>query len=232
MTAPVLDFDLPPYRLTGTVYGALLNDPRQLAELGDAVHLAPYKAPPVHPVLSVKPRHTLAGEGSAVVVPAGIDALEMGPALGIVIGRTACRVPAGSALAVVAGYTIANDISVPMTTIDRHYRPGVRWRARDGFCPIGPTVTPAGQVPDPDALQVRVLLDGVLVHETSTGARTRSVARLIADVSEFMTLVPGDLLLLGAAHGAPRARAGQSVAIEIEGLGRLVHPLVAEPVPA
>lgn len=232
MTAPVPDFDVAPYRLSGTVYGALLNDPQTLAALGEAVHLPPYKAPPVHPVLALKPRHTLAGDGAAVAVPTGVDALEMGATLAIVIGRTACHVPLQSALDVVAGYTIANDISVPMAGAAGHYRPAVRLRARDGFCPIGPTVTPADQVPQPDALRVRVWVDGALVHQASTAGRTRNVAQLITDVSEFMTLQPGDLLLLGATHGAPLARAGQSVAIDIDGLGRLSHHLVAEPVRA
>ena len=232
MTAPEFSFELAPYRLSGTVYGALLNDPRQLAALGDALHSAPYKAPPAHPVLSVKPRNTLAEDGAAVVVPQGVEALEMGASLGIVIGRAACRVARQSALDVVAGYVIVNDISVPQSGPARHYRPGVRHRARDGFCPIGSQGTPAGRVRNPDALAVRVYLDGVLVHESSTAGRTRSVARLIADVSEFMTLQPGDLLLLGAAHDAPLARAGQAVLIEIEGLGRLAHRLVAEPVHA
>ena len=225
----MFDFDVPPYRLSGTVYAALLNDPLQIAALGDAACQPPYKAPPVHPVLSVKPRNTLAGEGAAVVVPAGVEALEMGASLAIVIGRTACRVNEGQAFDVVAGYTIANDISVPVAAVGRHYRPGLRLRARDGFCVIGSQVRPAGLVPSPDALQLRVWVDDRLAPASSTAARTRGVARLIADVTAFITLQPGDLLLLGAAQGAPLARAGESVVIEIEGLGRLSQRLVAEP---
>lgn len=227
-----LSFDVAPYRLSGTVYAALLNDPRQLTALGDAVDRPPYKASPVHPVLSIKPRNTLAGDGAAVVVPDGVGELEMGATLGIVIGRAACRVAQAGALGVVAGYAIVNDISVPQSGVARHYRPSVRYRARDGFCPIGPRVTPADAVLQPDALRVRVRVDGMLVHESSTAGRTRNVAKLIADVSEFMTLMPGDLLLLGAAQGAPLAGAGQSVVIEIDGLGQLAHRLVAEEVPA
>jgi 5-oxopent-3-ene-1,2,5-tricarboxylate decarboxylase/2-hydroxyhepta-2,4-diene-1,7-dioate isomerase len=224
----VLDFDVSPYRLSGTVYAALLNDPRQIADLGEAASQAPYRAPPLHVVLSVKPRNTLAREGAAVVVPAGVEALELGASLAIVIGRTACCVNVDRALEVVAGYTIANDISVPVAAVTRHYRPGLRLRARDGFCVIGPKVVPASQVPTPDALQVRVWVDGQLAHASHTAGRSRGVARLVADVSEFMTLQPGDLLLIGAGQGAPLAHAGQSVAIEIDGLGRLDHRLVCE----
>jgi 5-oxopent-3-ene-1,2,5-tricarboxylate decarboxylase/2-hydroxyhepta-2,4-diene-1,7-dioate isomerase len=124
---------------------------------------------------------------------------------------------------------IAAEISVPLAS---HYRPAVRFIARDGFCPIGSRVVPASQVPEPDALAVQVEVDGALVHEPTTGGRSRGVARLIADVSEFMTLQAGDVLLLGAAHGSPPVRAGQSVVITIAGLGALNHRLVSEEVHA
>lgn len=224
----MLEFDVPPFRLSGTVCAALLNDARQIAALGGAAQQPPYKAPPAQVVLALRPRNTLAGEGAAVVVPTGVDALEIGASLAIVIGRTACRVTEAEALAHVAGYTLANDIAVPGEGSDQHYRPGLRRRARDGFCVIGPHVVPAAAVPQPDALPVRVSVDGVVVQADSTAGRTRSVARLMADVSAFMTLEPGDLLLLGPPHPAPRARAGQQVTIEIEGVGRLQHRLVAE----
>ncbi len=225
MQLPEMPFDAPPWRLSGTVVGALLNHAPELAALGAAVHEPPYKAPPRHPVLQVKPRNTLAGDGAAVVVPAGVDALEAGASLAIAIGRTACRVAEADALQCVAGYTIACDLRVPHPG---HYRPAVRDRARDGFCPVGPRVVAAAAISDPDRLAVRTLVDGALAHATDTAERVRSVARLVADVSDFMTLHPGDVLLLGASHGAPLVRAGQTVAIEIEQLGTLRLRLVAE----
>lgn len=225
MTCWQLRFDAPPHRLSGVVVGALLNDPAQLQALGHAVHEPPHKAPPRAPVLEVKPRHTLAGDGAAVVVPAGEAALEVGASLGVVIGRTACRVPAADAPAFVAGYLIAADFSLPLAG---HYRPAVRLKARDGFCPIGPRVVPAALVADPDRLDIDVHIDGRLAHRHGTAGRIRGVAALIADVTEFMTLQPGDLLLLGRVHGAPLAHAGQSVEITIAGLGTLRSRLVAE----
>lgn len=225
MPAPPLSLDFAPFRLSGVVVAALLNHAPLLAALGDAVNQPPHKAPPREPVLAIKPRHTLAADGDAIVVPAGFAALEIGASLGIVIGRTACRVARAAALGVVAGYTIVNDVSVP---VPNHYRPAVRFKARDGFCPIGPRGVPASSVSDPDALVVRVRIDGELVHTTDTGDRIRGVAQLIAGVSDFMTLQPGDLLLLGVAAGAPQARAGQRVTIEIDGLGTLHNHLVAE----
>ncbi len=215
-----------PQRPSGTVYGCLLNHAPALAALGDAVSTAPYKAPPRAPVLYIKPRNTRAADGEAVAVPAGVPALQVGAALGLVIGRTACRVAEADALGCVAGAVIVNDLSVPH---DSFYRPGVRLKAGDGFCPISANVVPLAGLPAAvDALAVRVLIDGVLVHSTTTGERIRSAVQLLADVTEFMTLAPGDVLMLGVSHGAPLAAAGQTVTVEIDGLGRLRTPLVAE----
>jgi 5-oxopent-3-ene-1,2,5-tricarboxylate decarboxylase/2-hydroxyhepta-2,4-diene-1,7-dioate isomerase len=85
-------------------------------------------------------------------------------------------------------------------------------------------------VANADALGVRVFVEGRLVHEASTGGTFRSVARLVADVSDFMTLAPGDLLLAGVAPGAPHVGPNAHVAIEIDGLGRLeARTALAEP---
>ena len=214
----LLEFDTTPWRLSGVVYGTLLNHTESLAALGDAVHAAPYKAPPRAPVLYVKPRNTRNVHGGAVAVPADVAALEVGASLGIVIGQPACRVPVQDALRYVAGYTTVNDVCIPHTV---YYRPSIRLRARDGFCPIGPTVVPREAIAQPDNLRVRTWIDGVLQHDSHTGDRVRGVAQLLADVTEFMTLLPGDVLLLGSAANPPQAAAGQRSRIEIEGLGAL-----------
>lgn len=230
VTLPPITFHLAPYRLSGTVLGCLLNHRPALAALGDAVNQPPHKAVPRAPVLYVKPRNTLVRDGAPVAVPAGVPSLQVGPALGLVIGRTACRVAESDALAHVAGAMIVNDLCVPHDSL---YRPAVRHIARDGFCPLGSRMVPLAALPAPvDALGVRVLVQGALVHSTTTGDRFRGAARLVADVSDFMTLAPGDVLMLGVSYGAPLADAGQTVTIEIDGLGRLSTPLVAEEVPA
>jgi 5-oxopent-3-ene-1,2,5-tricarboxylate decarboxylase/2-hydroxyhepta-2,4-diene-1,7-dioate isomerase len=218
-----LSFPFAPYRLSGTVYGVLLNHAPALAALGDAVNAAPYKARPLAPVLYLKPRNTLVAAGSACEVPAGIEALQIGANLGIVIGRTACRVRAQEAASFVAGYAIVNDLSVPH---ENFYRPSVRFKALDGSCLIG-TPVPRARATNPDALAVRVYVDGDLAQRTDTSERIRPMAQLLADITDFMTLAPGDIVLMGTSHGAPSGRAGQRVAIEIDGLGRLEHTLAA-----
>jgi 5-oxopent-3-ene-1,2,5-tricarboxylate decarboxylase/2-hydroxyhepta-2,4-diene-1,7-dioate isomerase len=220
-----LAFDFAPWRLSGQVYGVLLNHRPALAALGAAVDAAPYKAPPKAPVLYLKPRNTQVAGGSAVSVPRGVPALEVGAALGLVVGRTACAVPASEALAHVAGVVAVADLSVPHESF---YRPSVRLKARDGFCPLGPQVLPLAAVGDVDALPVQVLVDGRLVHTADTGDRVRSAAQLLADVSAFMTLAPGDVLLTGVAHGAPRVGPGHEVEVRIGALAPLRFSLRAE----
>jgi 5-oxopent-3-ene-1,2,5-tricarboxylate decarboxylase/2-hydroxyhepta-2,4-diene-1,7-dioate isomerase len=215
-------FRVPP---VGTVVGVLLNHRDALAALGDSVNHAPYKAPPRAPVLYIKPRNCFIGHGDAIVVPAGVDELEMGATLGMVMGRDTCRVSEAEALSRVIGYTVCNDVSVPHPS---YYRPSLRFKCRDAFLPIGPCIVGARHVRDPDALAIRVDIDGRTLHQGSTAGMLRSAARLIADVSEFMTLSAGDVLMLGVPFGAPRARAGQNVRIHIEGVGTLENPLVAE----
>jgi 5-oxopent-3-ene-1,2,5-tricarboxylate decarboxylase / 2-hydroxyhepta-2,4-diene-1,7-dioate isomerase len=207
----------------GTVYGTLLNHLDALATLGAGVHALPYKAPPNAPVLYIKPRNTWVGHGEAVVVPSGVDSLEVGATLGLVIGRVACRVSEADALSFVAGLVIVNDVSVPHSS---YYRPSLRFKARDTFCPIGPFV-PRAAVAALEDLQIEVSIDGEIAHRSGLAGLIRRPARLLADVSEFMTLAPGDVLSLGVAAGAPRARAGQRVRIAIEGLGALENPFMA-----
>jgi 5-oxopent-3-ene-1,2,5-tricarboxylate decarboxylase/2-hydroxyhepta-2,4-diene-1,7-dioate isomerase len=215
---PVSSFDIAPYRLSGTVYGVLMNHRAALAALGDAVDKPPYKAAPRSVVLYLKPRNTLVAAGQAVRVDPNAGGAEVGAALGIVIGRTACAVARERALEHVAGYVIGADFSVPHAS---YFRPAIRFRARDASCVIGPRIVAASQVGDPDALAVRVFIDGRRVHDASTAGTIRGVAQLVAEVSDFMTLVPGDVLLAGIAPGAPAVGPNASVAIEIDGLGRL-----------
>jgi len=216
-----IPFDVPPYRLSGAVYGTLVNHRSGLTLLGDAVNHPPYNAPPKAPVLYIKPRNTLALPGSVVSIPRGTPELEVGACLGMVIGRTACNVSETHALDYVAGYLIVADVSIPHGSF---HRPSIRFKARDGFCPLGPAVTARAVVANPDALTIRTYVDDVLVQTAGTADLIRPAARLLADVSEFMTLTPGDVLALGAAAPAPRVRPGQTSRIEIDGLGSLSNP--------
>lgn len=211
-------FDVAPYRLSGTVYVALLNHRRSLEALGDAVGAPPYRGAPTAVVLAIKPRHALVGAGEALLVDEGAPELAIAASLGIVIGRTACAVSERDALQHVAGYLVVADATLPHAS---HYRPQIRAMARDASCVLGAEVVDCDRIKDADALEVRTYVDGALAATASTADHVRPVARLIAEISDFMTLAPGDVLLAGSAPDVPRVRAGARIVIEIERVGRL-----------
>jgi 5-oxopent-3-ene-1,2,5-tricarboxylate decarboxylase/2-hydroxyhepta-2,4-diene-1,7-dioate isomerase len=211
--------------ISGTVFGTLVNFKGVLEELGDTVNDKPYLSPPVAPVLYIKPANTFNRYGAGIPMPEGITKLEMGATLGIVIGKKAVAVTEESALDYIAGYTIVNDVSVPHDSI---YRPAVQHKSRDGFCPIGPWVINRHAVENPDDLIIRVYINDELRQENSTTNLIRSVGRLLADVTEFMTLSPGDVLLVGVPEEAPQANVGDKVRIEIAGIGSLENIIVEE----
>jgi 5-oxopent-3-ene-1,2,5-tricarboxylate decarboxylase/2-hydroxyhepta-2,4-diene-1,7-dioate isomerase len=196
----------------GTVIGTLLNYRGALAARAAEFRAAPYGAPPHAPVLYVKPANTWIGGGDAIPLPADVEAVEAGASLAIAIGAVATRVPAARALDVVAGYAIVNDVCVPHASV---FRPAIRQRCRDGFCAIGPTLA---RDDSPHALGVRVFVNHRLAAENTTANLVRPVAQLVADVTEFMTLSPGDLLLTGVPEGMPLLYAGDRVCVEIDGL--------------
>lgn len=207
----------------GTVYGALLNDRTTIERLAPQFGAVPYKAAPLAPVLYIKPRNTIASDGAAVAVPADPGEVRIDATVGLVIGKAATRVPAGQAMAHVAGYVIVSDVTLPH---ENYYRPAIVQRCRDSFCPMGGFAKAGGF--DVDRTRLQIAINGQLAYERSFANLVRPAALLIADVTEFMTLAAGDVLLLGPGEGSPTARPGDVVVIEVPGLGELRHSVVLE----
>ena len=207
---------------TGTLFGVALNYQGLLNQRLAEFEQAPYKKPPVKPVLFIKTPNTRNRHGAPVVYPTGVEHLQPGPALGVVIGKDASRVSVAQALEHVAGYTVVNEFSLPE---DSYYRPAVKAKCRDGFCALGSEVI---ELADPHALTLKVLVNGEVRQENTTANFVRSVPRLIAELSEFMTLHEGDVLITGTPEGRVDVQPGDIVAVEIDGLGRLVNTVVAE----
>jgi 5-oxopent-3-ene-1,2,5-tricarboxylate decarboxylase / 2-hydroxyhepta-2,4-diene-1,7-dioate isomerase len=220
--AEELTIDIP---ISGAVYGTLLNFQGALERMGAAVYESPYTSPPVAPVLYIKPLNTFNRIGAGIPMPPGESKLEIGAALGIVMARTAVALTEETAMDHVAGFTIVNDVSVPHDSI---FRPAVQHKARDGFCPIGPWIINRDDVDAPDNLTIRVFINNELRQENSTKNLIRPIARLLAEVTEFMTLRQGDVLLAGVPEGAPLAEVGDTVRIEISGIGTLENVVVDE----
>ena len=204
-----------PALVEGSVYGVALNFKAAFAALGDAVNRDPYKKPPVAPVLYLKPANTWIPNGAPIPCPPGVQ-LSMGGTLGVVIDR--------AQPGLIGGYRIVNSVSIPHAS---YYRPAIREQCRDGFCPIGEEVKKSA-LADADAAVIRIFVNGELRAANSTANLVRGVARLIADISEFMTLQTGDLLLPGEPDNAPLAGAGDHVRVEIDGLGSLENPVEPE----
>ncbi|AGI23678.1 hypothetical protein H681_09020 [Pseudomonas sp. ATCC 13867] len=209
----------------GTLFGVALNYQGLLESRLGEFNEPPYQKPPVKPVLFIKTPNTRNANGEPVIFPRDVQRLQPGPALGVVIGRNASRVSADSAMQHVAGYVIVNEFSLPE---DSYYRPAVKAKCRDGFCPIGPEVVGTGEIADPHALALKVFVNGELRQQNSTANLVRSIPQLIAEISEFMTLHEGDVLITGTPEGRVDVQPGDRVEVEIDGLGRLVSNVVAE----
>ncbi len=232
-----MNFD-PPWLPSGTVYGTLLNFRRECALWAPKMVEPPYLAAPRAPVLYVKTANTFVPAGAAVSVT---GEAQLGATLGLVIGGfESNEALAGAsqaqgtinheadALARVAGCVLIDDLSLPHAS---YYRPAIRWRNRDGFLVCAPAVTPAHEV-DLKTLTIEARVNGVLVQTVDLSTLVRDAASLLADVSAFMTLQPGDVLLLGTdclPDGTrPHAKAGDHVEISAPGLTALVHTLARE----
>ncbi|SFF73020.1 5-carboxy-2-oxohept-3-enedioate decarboxylase HpaG1 subunit [Halobacillus alkaliphilus] len=211
--------------ISGTVYGTLLNYQGALDQMEDALHQDPYKSPPKAPILYIKPKNTITGNQTVIPMPEDVSELEVGACLGLVIGEKASRVSEDEAMSYIEGYTIVNDISVPHESV---FRPAVKHKSRDGFCPAGPWIVERDDVPTPDNLTIRVYVNGECKQENHTGNLVRSVAQLLSDVTEFMTLEKGDTLLVGIPENPPRVKDGDQIRIDIEQVGVLENKVKKE----
>jgi 5-oxopent-3-ene-1,2,5-tricarboxylate decarboxylase / 2-hydroxyhepta-2,4-diene-1,7-dioate isomerase len=211
--------------ISGTVYGVLLNYKGVFEQYHEQMTKPPYKGPPKAPVLFMKPVNTFNAYGGFIPLPKDATELEIGATLGVVIGRMATKVHKEKAFDFVAGYTVVNDVTIPHQNI---YRPAIKEKARDGFCPIGPWVIGKEAVEDPHSLNIRVLVNGDVVQKNHTQNLVRPVAQLIAEITEFMTLYPGDVLLAGVPEHPPLVKAGDHVRIEIDRVGVLENTVVHE----
>lgn len=211
--------------VNGTIYGVLLNYKGTLEELGNQMYEPPHKQPPQAPILYIKPANTINAPNHYVPMPIGETQLEVGASLGIVIGKTACKVSESDAMNYVKGFTIANDVSIPHESV---YRPAVKYKSRDGFCPVGPWIVEKNAITCPDKLSLQVYVNGELCQENTTINLVRSIPKLIQDVTEFMTLNEGDMLMTGVPEQAPLVKIGDQVRISIEGIGVLENTITSE----
>ncbi|CUS44783.1 MAG: fumarylacetoacetate hydrolase family protein [Pseudomonadota bacterium] len=211
---------LPPATSGATIFALGLNYADHSAELG-------FK-PPSQPLVFLKGPNGFVAHGGISPKPRDADQMHPECELVAVIGRTARHVAARDALDHVSGYTIACDYAV-REFLENYYRPNLRVKNRDALTPLGPWVVDAADVGDPQALALSTTVNGTKVQSGSTADMVFPVAELIAYLSSFMTLSPGDMILTGTPHGVHFVSEGDEVACEIDRVGRLVHRVGLQP---
>jgi 2-keto-4-pentenoate hydratase/2-oxohepta-3-ene-1,7-dioic acid hydratase in catechol pathway len=191
-------------------------------------------APPAEPVIFFKSTTALSGPNDDVMIPKGGSKLDWEVELAVVIGRRATYVSEGDAMDHVAGYLLHNDYSERSFQLER----GGQWvkgKSADTFAPMGPWLVTADEIPDPQNLAMWLTVNGARVQDSSTVQMIFPVRTLVSYVSQFMTLLPGDVISTGTPAGvalgmkpAPRyLEAGDIVELGIERLGTQRQRIVA-----
>jgi 2-keto-4-pentenoate hydratase/2-oxohepta-3-ene-1,7-dioic acid hydratase in catechol pathway len=195
------------------------------AELGDA--------PPTEPLMFAKFENTLIGPGEPIVLPPEATHVDAEAELCIEIGRSGRRIAEDDALDFVRGYRAANDISA--RNLQYGDKQWTRGKGFDTFCPLGDRLVPVSELGDGSGLRVVQRLNGEVLQDASTSDLIFGVRHLIAYASAVFTLEPGDLILTGTPSGVGYARdpkvtlrPGDVVEVEVERVGVLRNPVVAE----
>lgn len=186
--------------------------------------------PPKNPILFAKYPSAIVGPGDEIRWSRSLsEKIDWEAELGVVIGQEASNVPKDKALDFVAGYVCANDVSA--RDLQRSDGQFVRSKSIDTFCPLGPWLVTADEVPDPQRLRIRCRVNGETKQDSTTANMVFGVAELISYLSHAFTFQPGDVILTGtpAGVGAWRnppqfLRDGDRVEVEIEAIGVLSNP--------
>jgi 2-keto-4-pentenoate hydratase/2-oxohepta-3-ene-1,7-dioic acid hydratase in catechol pathway len=223
----------PPADLTGDVFdlsiigkiiGVGLNYRDHAAETGLAL--------PKEPTLFLKATSALCGPDDDLLMPRDAKSVDWEVELGVVIGKGGVYIAEADALDHVLGYCIGIDFSERDFQFNRGGQ-GFKGKSADSFAPLGPVLATRDEVPDPQNLSLRLSVNGVLKQNGNTRDMIFSVAQLVAYISRFMSLQPGDVILTGTPAGVGLGhkppvylKVGDVVTAEIDGLGRQTHRVV------
>jgi 2-keto-4-pentenoate hydratase/2-oxohepta-3-ene-1,7-dioic acid hydratase in catechol pathway len=186
---------------------------------------------PTRPVIFAKFSSALSNPGDTITWYADTTKeVDYEAELGVIIGKPCRRVSQAEALAYVGGYTCVNDVSARDIQNSDGGKQWVLGKTPDGFCPVGPALVTADEIPDPQVLDIRCTLNGQVVQNSNTKEMIFSVAHLIAHISRFMTLMPGDLISTGTPFGVGMSRTpklwlkdGDEVVVEVQKIGALCN---------
>ena len=183
---------------------------------------------PEAPMYFAKVPSSLLPHQGHIRIPAGVGRVDHELELALVIGKRGANIPESKAMEHVAGYTIANDITAREMQREEQKK-GKPWtlaKGMDTFCPLGPWLVPAGSVADPHNLTLELKVDGEVRQKGSTAYMVYGIPELIAYISRYMTLEPGDLLLTGTPEGVGPIQPGNRIEGSIDGLGTLENGVV------
>jgi len=220
---------------TGLRLGPPIPNPSKIVCIGlnYADHAAEQNKPlPETPLLFAKAPTALGGDGDPILLPAHEPRVDIEAELAFVVGRRAQRVQAAEAEAYVAGYMCFNDVSGRKAQYED--KQWFRGKSFDTFAPCGPYLLTRDAMPDPHVLAIGSRVDGRVMQESNTRQLVHRIPALLEYITRSMTLLPGDIVATGTPAGVGVFRdppvfltAGQTVTVEIEGLGRLVNPVRA-----
>jgi len=221
---------LPPIT-PGAIFALGLNYGKHAAETGTQA--------PVAPLVFMKAPTSVIGPGDTILLPAaGPEKVDYEGELAIIIGKKGKNIPLADAMDYVLGYTCANDVSARDWQNDRAFGQKGQWvrgKSFDTFCPMGPDLVTKDDIPDPNRLHIRTLLNGQVVQDAGTDNMIFDVPTIISDLSRSLTLLPGTVILTGTPEGVGFTRQpplflkeGDQITIEIDGLGTLSNPVQRE----
>lgn len=185
------------------------------------------------PIVFIKATTSVVGHMSPIILPAaGPDNVDYEAELAVVIGRKVKNVSPSEAMDYVMGYMCANDVSARDWQIEKQKKQWARGKSFDTFCPLGPCLVTRDEIPDPQNLRIRTLLNGCIVQDSSTSDMIFDIPAIISDLSRSMTLLPGTVILTGTPEGVGFTRqpplylqAGDTVTVTIEKIGQLTNPV-------
>ena len=190
-----------------------------------AAHAAEFDGEvPPEPLIFMKPNTSVIGPDDVIVRPQLSHNVHFEGELAVVIGRFCRKVPVERAAEVIFGYTVANDVTA--RDLQRSDGQWTRAKGFDTFCPLGPWIVTHLGIDEAADLSLVTSVDGEVKQDGRTSDMVFSIAQLIAHVSAFTTLLPGDVILTGTPVGVGAMVAGQNVTVEIEGIGALTNPVI------
>ena len=191
---------------------------------------------PEIPVVFLKANSSIIGQGEPIILPkAGPEEVDYEAELAVVIGKEIKNVSPSKAKDYIFGYTCANDVSARDWQFHKQKHQWARGKSFDTFCPIGPYIVTADEIEDPDNLKIKSLLNGNIMQDSNTSDMFFTVAEIVSDLSQSITLMPGTIIMTGTPEGVGFTREppvflrdGDTISVVIEKIGELTNPVIIE----